>query len=220
MWKLNFRKAGQFSTWYLIRFGCTFFGFFFVSMSFYKTEDSWISIDLNFFYLSCLVFRCVYSYSYCLFLLCFYNSYDVNLWEEKLTNVFVEFHHFTEAATGGVLQKRCSYKFCNIHRKTVMLESLCGPSSLQFYQKETSTLMFSCEYCEIFNNTYFEEHLRTTASYFMKKNRHSWRLSNSSKKNLNRWKSMNLQFCKMTCLQRKSKENASKSNQIPGGNLI
>ena len=31
---------------------------------------------------------------------------------------------------------------------------------------------------------------------------------------------MNLQFCKMTCLQRKSKENASKSNQIPGGKLF
>ena len=33
-------KAGQFSTCYLIRFACIFFGFFFVSMSFYKTEDS------------------------------------------------------------------------------------------------------------------------------------------------------------------------------------
>ena len=32
--------------------------------------------------------------------------------------------------------------------------------------------MFSFEYCEIFKKTYFEEHLPTTASYFMKKNRH------------------------------------------------
>ena len=47
-------KAGQFSTWYLIRFACLFFGFFLVSMSFYKTEDSQISIDLKFFYLTCL----------------------------------------------------------------------------------------------------------------------------------------------------------------------
>ena len=39
--EIKFRpgKAGQFSTWYLIRFACIFFGFFFVSMSFYKTED-------------------------------------------------------------------------------------------------------------------------------------------------------------------------------------
>ena len=35
-------KAGQFSTWYLTRFACIFFGFFFVSMSFYKTEDSFM----------------------------------------------------------------------------------------------------------------------------------------------------------------------------------
>ena len=30
----------------------------------------------------------------------------------------------TEAATGGVLQKTCSQKFCNIHRKTPVSESL------------------------------------------------------------------------------------------------
>ena len=33
-------KAGQFSIWYLIRFACIFSGFFFINMSFYKTEDS------------------------------------------------------------------------------------------------------------------------------------------------------------------------------------
>ena len=40
--EIKFRpgKAGQFPTWYLIGFACIFFGFFFVSMSFYKTEDS------------------------------------------------------------------------------------------------------------------------------------------------------------------------------------
>ena len=32
-------------------------------------------------------------------------------------------------------------------------------SDLQFYPKETSTQVFSCEYCEIFKNIYFEEHL-------------------------------------------------------------
>ena len=30
--------------------------------------------------------------------------------------------------------------------------------------KKTLTQVFSCEYCEIFKNTYFEEHLRTAAS--------------------------------------------------------
>ena len=38
--KLRPGKAGQFSTRYLIRFACILFGFFFVSLSFYKTEDS------------------------------------------------------------------------------------------------------------------------------------------------------------------------------------
>ena len=46
--------------------------------------------------------------------------------------------------------------------KTSMLQSLCWPSDLQ--HQETPTQMFSCEYCEIFKNTYFEELLRTTAS--------------------------------------------------------
>ena len=35
---------------------------------------------------------------------------------------------------------------------------------LQLYQKETPTPVFFYEYCEIFKNTYFEVHLRTTAS--------------------------------------------------------
>ena len=34
--------------------------------------------------------------------------------------------------------------------------------SLQLYQKETPTQLFSSEICEFFRNTYFEEHLRTT----------------------------------------------------------
>ena len=36
-------------------------------------------------------------------LLCFYNLNDFNLWKKNLAYVFVEFHHFTEATTGGVL---------------------------------------------------------------------------------------------------------------------
>ena len=36
-------------------------------------------------------------------------------------------------------------------------------------QVESPTQVFSCEYCEIFKNTYFEEHLRTAASVYVKK---------------------------------------------------
>ena len=65
--EIKFRpgKAGQFCTWYLIILNIICMHFlwtFFVSISFYKTEDSQISIDLKIFYLSCLVFSCVYSF--------------------------------------------------------------------------------------------------------------------------------------------------------------
>ena len=36
--------------------------------------------------------------------------------------------------------------------------------SLQISQKEAPTQVFSCEICEIFKNTYFEEHVRTPSS--------------------------------------------------------
>ena len=52
-------------------------------------------------------------------------------------------------------KKNCSKKVCNIHREKPELESL--------YKKVVPTQVFSCEYCETFKNTYFEEHLRTTA---------------------------------------------------------
>ena len=32
------------------------------------------------------------------------------------------------------------------------------------FNKETSTWMFSCEYCKMFQKAYFEEHLGTDAS--------------------------------------------------------
>ena len=48
-----------------------------------------------------------------------------------------EFLKTAEAATEGVLLKK----------------------GLQRYKKETSTQVFSCEYCKIFKNAYFEERL-------------------------------------------------------------
>ena len=49
-----------------------------------------------------------------------------------------------------------------------MLDSLfnkvAGLEGLQLYYQETPTQVFSCEYYEIFNNTYFGEHLRTAPS--------------------------------------------------------
>ena len=48
--------------------------------------------------------------------------------------------------------------FHNIHRKHLCLRPAI------FIKKETLTQLFSCEFCEIFKNTFFTEHLWTTAS--------------------------------------------------------
>ena len=69
---------------------------------------------------------------------------------------------FMEAATGGVLQKKVFTKISQISQETPVLGL-----GLQLYYKETPTQVFSCEICEIFKNTYFEEYLRTTASEFI-----------------------------------------------------
>ena len=62
------------------------------------------------------------------------------------------------------MKKGVLKNFCNIHRKV---------AELQPYQEETPTRMFSSEYCKIFKNTYFEEHLLTTASDFLKQQQNS-----------------------------------------------
>ena len=41
-------------------------------------------------------------------------------------------------------------------------------------QKETPTQVFFCKICEIFKNTYFEEHLRTTASKLLFREKPHW----------------------------------------------
>ena len=52
-----------------------------------------------------------------------------------------------------------------------MLESLFNKvadrQSPELHLIETPARMFSCKICEFFKNTYFEEHLRTTASEFL-----------------------------------------------------
>ena len=62
----------------------------------------------------------------------------------------------TDAATGGVLTKS------QISQENTFVG--CLLKACNFIKKETSTQVFSCEYCDTFKNTYFEEHLRTAAS--------------------------------------------------------
>ena len=58
-------------------------------------------------------------------------------------------------------------EFRHIHKKTPVLKSLLNKvaaSKACTFIKKTTSQMFSCEYCEISKNTYFEEHLHTAAS--------------------------------------------------------
>ena len=42
----------------------------------------------------------------------------------------------------------------------VSLQQSCRPEGLQLYYREAATQVFSCEYCKIFKNNFFIEHLR------------------------------------------------------------
>ena len=69
-----------------------------------------------------------------IFLLCFYNAYDVNLWEKIWSIIFVEFRHFTEAAIlPRHSAKEVFLKVLQYSQETPVLESLCTASGLQFY---------------------------------------------------------------------------------------
>ena len=65
------------------------------------------------------------------------------------------------SASFGVLRK-LSLKILQYSRKTPVLESPFIKSL--YFIKKTPTQVFSCVYCEIFKNTYFEKHLRKAAS--------------------------------------------------------
>ena len=45
-----------------------------------------------------------------------------------------------------------------------LFSKVAGLTLVTLLKKETLTQVFSCEYCEIYKNTYFEEHLQKGAS--------------------------------------------------------
>ena len=59
-----------------------------------------------------------------------------------------------EAATGDVSWKKLFLK----------ISQFAGMKDCNFIKKENPTQVVSSEYCEIFTNTYFEEHLETANS--------------------------------------------------------
>ena len=75
-----------------------------------------------------------------------------------------KFMNFSEAATGGASWKKILLKFFQYSQENI---------------KNTPTPVFSSEYCQIFKNTYLEEHLLTTASNFLKQLQNSGELLSS-----------------------------------------
>ena len=70
-----------------------------------------------------------------------------------------------EAATVGILLKKVFLKILqNSQENTcVGVSFLIKPQTCNFIKKETPTRVFSCEFFEIFKNTYFVEYLRKAA---------------------------------------------------------
>ena len=65
---------------------------------------------------------------------------------------------------------RSSHRTCSIKRAAFKKLALFTGKQLKackkkLYQKETLIQVLSCEYCKIFKNTYFEEHLRRLILY-------------------------------------------------------
>ena len=71
-------------------------------------------------------------------------------------------YHFLKVASGVVLKKIFLKNFAMSCWSLFYIK-------LQLYLKETPTQVFSFQYCEIFKNTYGEEHLRMAASGFQGK---------------------------------------------------
>ena len=67
----------------------------------------------------------------------------------------------TEAVTRGVFYaKRCSLIFHKIHRKTPV------PKPLLKYRFRPQAQLLYCEFCEIFNNTFFKRTPLVAASVY------------------------------------------------------
>ena len=71
--------------------------------------------------------------------------------------------HYSEAATRRALWKKVFLEISQISLATWFNSTkVCN-----FIKKEALTQVFSCEFCEIFKSTYFEEHLQTAASDYL-----------------------------------------------------
>ena len=83
---------------------------------------------------------------------------------------------------------RDSHRGCSIKKvflKVSQNQQVNRPQARNFIKKETLTQMFSCEFCQIFKNTFFIEHLRTASSVLNLKN---YGLLKTLRKIIKKWK--------------------------------
>ena len=59
---------------------------------------------------------------------------------------------------------RSSQRRCPVRKGVLRNFAKFRPQDCNFIKKETHAQVFSCEFCEIFKNTFFREHLQETAS--------------------------------------------------------
>ena len=81
----------------------------------------------------------------------------------------------SEAATKGVLWKKVLLEISQNSKKNT-----CAKVSIKLYLKRDSAQVFSCEFCEISINTFFTEHLWTTASVCFKRKSETTIISSDS----------------------------------------
>ena len=77
-----------------------------------------------------------------------------------MQNIYTTFPE-TEAATGGVLKSFAKFIGKHLCQSLFFLKFQKSPTT---WLKKTPALVFSGEFCEIFENNCFLQHLRTTAS--------------------------------------------------------
>ena len=99
-----------------------------------------------------------------------FNNFPDNfsvVWQKISQHVLTPFSIFAEHVS-VVLQNTSQY-FLEIISQYFQKQSpeVFRPEACIFIKKETQAQAFSCEFCEIFKNTFFTEHLRTTASIFL-----------------------------------------------------
>ena len=89
---------------------------------------------------------------------------------QEHTHFFVRLTFMETMSFKMLYKKRCSQNCRKIHRRTPVPKFLfllkLQAAACNFIKKETLAQVFSCEFCQIFKNTFVTEHLSATASAF------------------------------------------------------